>query len=546
MLKSRPWVNALARTQKAPLLFGTLFLCHVLAAEDTGPPWPELIRQAQAALVHEDFAAAADLAGRALSRAEAAPRSSAAAEADLASALNALGVARLSLGEPTEAAPLIARALEIRRRLRPGPNLDLALSISNHASALLLSGQPAQARTAAAEAAAMFESLGATAGMDYGLTLNNLAVATAEQGDYVSAVPIYDHARVVLSALLPPSAPRLVRLLMSQGVAAQRAGELARASTLVEDALARARQASPGDPSTLAGALNALGDLRLHQGRPKEAEPALTEAFRLIASSAPRKALRDGIIEANLARANQRCGHLALADEHFQSALSTLREVQSTSPAEYASEMNNYGLLLVDLKRFPRAAEAFEEAQRIFESSLGPSHPSSVAVLVNLAGVADRRHQPARAAELYQRAIDLDTEHFGRNHFRVGLDLNSLGAFEARRKHLPQASKLLRESYEILRTAYGPDHPDVALVASNLGHTLAQLKQYDEAEALYANAIRIQELRFGPDYERLIPLYEEYAEVLHANQHFAASESAKVQAMRIRVRQALGKTSVAG
>ena len=71
-------------------------------------------------------------------------------------------------------------------------------------------------------------------------------------------------------------------------------------------------------------------------------------------------------------------------------------------------------------------------------------------------------------------------------------------------------------------------------------------KQYDEAEGLFADAIRIQVSRFGPDYAQLVPLYEEYAAILHANQHFAASESAKVQAMRIRVRQALGKASVAG
>ena len=78
------------------------------------------------------------------------------------------------------------------------------MSISNHASALLLTGELAKARALAAESAAMFESLHDTNNVDYGLTLNNLAVATAEQGDYAPALAIYDRARDVLSAVLPP------------------------------------------------------------------------------------------------------------------------------------------------------------------------------------------------------------------------------------------------------------------------------------------------------------------------------------------------------
>lgn len=532
--------------RRGPFLFGTLLLCHVLAAESLAPAWPEFVRQARDALAREDYPAAAEFAQRAVSQAESGQRSGPKADLDFASALSILGAARLSLGDSAEATPLIERALDIRRKLLPAPNYDLATSICNDASVLLLSAEFSRARALAAEAAAMFESLHSTDNIDYGVTLNNLAVAIAELGEYAPAVAMYDRAHAALSTVLPPAAPRIVQLLVNQGIAVQRSGDLVRASGIVEGALDLARQAAPPNPPLLANALNALGDLRLLQGRTKDAEMLLTEALRLASAFDPPMPLRRGLIEANLARANHRNGHIGAAEEHFQSALATLRKVQSNAPTEYASQLNNYGLLLVQLRRFTPAADAFSEAQSIFEAKLGASHPSSVAVTVNLAGVAERRHQAARAAELYQRAVDLDTEHFGRNHYRVGLDLNSLGAFEARHKHLPEAARFLRESYGILRTAYGPDHPEVALIAANLGRTLWMMKLYDEAEGLFAESIRIQELRFGADYAQLIPLYEEYAQLLHANQHFAASESAKLSAMRIRVRQALGKTSAAG
>ena len=102
---------------------------------------------------------------------------------------------------------------------------------------------------------------------------------------------------------------------------------------------------------------------------------------------------------------------------------------------------------------------------------------------------------------------------------------------------------MLRESVSILRSTWGPDHPEVALVAANLGRALWMLKRYDEAEPLLADAIRVLEHAYGSDSTKLLPLYDDYAQLLSSNEHYAASESAKVAAMRIRVRQALGKAS---
>ena len=536
------WTKAYPATRRAAFLFGTFLLSHVLLAEGAAPAWLELLSQAQQAHQSEEYSAAATLAQRALTLAEKVP-SSGSADLNLAAVLNTLGAARLALGQPGEAAPLLVRALDIRRRLLPRPHLDLAVSLSNHASALLLTGEFTPAHVAASDAVAMFESIHATNTVDYGLALNNLAAASVGQGEYASAIPIFDRARGVLATILPPVAPRIVRVLINEGAAVQRSGDLARASQLLEDAVALARQQSRAEPVLLSGAINALGDLRMQQGRATDAEQLFVEALKVAASINPPMPLRSGVIEANLARAYQRRGHPEQAEERFKSALDTLRAVQSIAPTEYAAELNNYGLLMLSQRRFAPAGEAFAEAQRIFESKLGAAHPSSIAVIVNLADVAERRHQWARAAELYQRAVDLDTQHFGRNHFRVALDLNSLGAFEARRKHFPEAMKLLRESLDILRASYGPEHPDVALVAANLGRTLWMTKRYDEAEGLFAEAIRVQESHFGLDYAQLVPLYEEYAQLLHTNQHFAASESVKLRAMRIRVRQALGKTT---
>jgi tetratricopeptide (TPR) repeat protein len=540
------WRTTSPAVRTAAILFGTLTLSHALAAGGGAPAWLGEVRQAELAIQREDYVTSAALAAGVLARAESDARSGPAAELDLASVLNILGTSQAGLGRPAQAAPLLARALDIRRRLLPAPHIDLAVSLNNHAGALLLTGEFDAARAAAAESVAMFENLKETSGAEYGLALNNFATARAELGDYVQAVALYDRAHAVLSAVLPPAAPRIVRLLINEGIAVQRTGDLERAAGLFDSALALVRQSAPADPLLLSGALNALGDLRIQQGRPADAERMLTEAYGVAAALDPPLPLKSGVVEASLARACHRRGRLEQAEEHFQSALAALRTVQSLAPVQYASAMNNYGLLLLDMRRLAPAADAFAESKRIFDSKLGPAHPNSIAVVLNLAALAERRHQAGRAAELYQSAVDLDTAHFGRRHYRVALDLNSLGAFEFRRKHLPQAAKLLRESRDILRSTWGPDHPQVALIEANLGLTLWRSKQYDEAEVIMADSIRIQEGLFGPDNPGLVPLYENYAQLLRDNQHFAASEEAKLRAMRIRVRQALGKTTETG
>jgi hypothetical protein len=534
--------TALPVRRTAAFLFGTFLLSHVLVAADLATPasaWEPVRDQARLAYQHLDFVAARDLASRALALAD----SASAPEIEIAGVLNVLGASLLGLNKPAEAAPLLDRALSIRRRVLPSPSLDLAVSLNNHASALLSTDAIERARAAAAEAVAMFEALGETKRFEYGVALNNLAAARSNLGDYGPSIPIYEHAREIFSAQLPPDSPRLARLLVNEGVAVQRLGDLARAGSLYESAVELARCAPAIDAIALPNALNALGDLRTLQGRLSDAEPLVTEALSLANAAVPPDQHRTGVIEATLARICQRRGNLQAAAEHFESALTALRTAQATAPLAYASELNNYGLLLLSMKRLGPAGDAFEQAQRIFDSKLGATHPNSVAVTVNRGTLAERRHQFSRAAELYRKAIDLDTAHFGRDHFRVALDINSLGVFEHRRRHYPEAEPLLREALSILRSAWGPDHPEVGLLESNLAHTLWMLKRYADAEPVLADAIRVLEHAYGSDSPKLLSLYDDYAQLLSANEHYAESENAKLTATRIRYRQAYGKAS---
>jgi tetratricopeptide (TPR) repeat protein len=275
------------------------------------------------------------------------------------------------------------------------------------------------------------------------------------------------------------------------------------------------------------------------QGRAFEAEPVLRECLSMASFLQSTEPWKLAMVYGDLATLHREAGRFANAEAEFKSALE-LTPV-TTVPVEHATQLNNYGLLLLQMHRDKEARTAFESALRTFNERLGAEHASSVGTTSNLALANEKTHHFEQAAELYQRVIDLDTAHYGKANARVGIDMNSYATFEFNRRHYAEADRLLREAETILREAPGANAADLARVDSNLGRVLWEEKRYGEAEQEYAESIRLGESAWGGDSPKLLAAFESYAVISKQNQHFAESEQAEVRAMRIRVRQALAK-----
>lgn len=73
----------------------------------------------------------------------------------------------------------------------------------------------------------------------------------------------------------------------------------------------------------------------------------------------------------------------------FKNAIDMLRVLGGKKPAFFGIVLNQMGLVCVQQNAIIEAAELFEEARSVLEQDCSPSHPDTLGVCSNLAGVYD-------------------------------------------------------------------------------------------------------------------------------------------------------------
>jgi len=154
-------------------------------------------------------------------------------------------------------------------------------------------------------------------------------------------------------------------------------------------------------------------------------------------------------------------GKYAEAIELNDRALALQRQGKA-SALDRASALDARGTALRSADRMPEALAAFQEALALWESALGPDHPSVAGVLQNL-GNAER----------------------------------ILG-------HLDRGERDLRRALELNEKIYGTDHVNVARVANLLCELLAQAEKVDDAVPLCERALAIKLKASGPDSREIV------------------------------------------
>jgi predicted O-linked N-acetylglucosamine transferase (SPINDLY family) len=164
--------------------------------------------------------------------------------------------------------------------------------------------------------------------------------------------------------------------LFEQGVAAQRAGQMARAENLYRQAL----KADAGH----AAALHMLGFLKAQQGQMDEAITLLGKAVK-----------RSGGDITILAH----YGHAQLAAQQFEAALATYDRILSAQPGHFEA-LYNRGVILSPLQRFEESLVALDQALAL--------QPRVITTLYNRAVVLVALERYAEALECYDRVLAED------------------------------------------------------------------------------------------------------------------------------------------
>jgi len=261
----------------------------------------------------------------------------------------------------------------------------------------------------------------------------------------------------------------------------QKLGNLGKADSLLNAALAERKSLFGPQHPEVAESLVALGLLRADQARLDEAERLVREGLDETTRARPRN-------DAAIARATTALGKVIEARGNYDKAIPLLQDAVN-----------------LEARIAPGSAELAAAVKELADAQFYAGH-------YDLCDALNRR------------ALSLHHQIFGDRHPLVADDLINLGAVEFERAHYPQAERYYRQALEINQAWYGKDHPETASTLSMLGRALVFEKRYDEAVSLVEQALAIQERVYGPMHPKVANVLNELGTVALQRDRFDEAE----------------------
>ena len=344
------------------------------------------------------------------------------------------------------------------------------------------------------------------------------------------------------------------------GVTHWRQGELERAQTELEAALALAEALGADERMLAIRVRKGLGSTLWSRGKPDDA----ATQFELVVDTLERELGPDhpklGSALNNLASAHYSLGRHDLAEREFVRTLQIYEASYGDEHPSVANSLNNLAVVYTRRGKLEQARDTHLRVLGIYERTLGPDHPELANSWSNLGRVLRRLHDFDGAADYYRRAYERRTTALGAEHSDTMTSLGGLALVQLDRfMRDPIRHASLREqglaNFEIViatqRRLLGDDHPTVAEVEQQFGLALVELGRQREGESLLRKALATRERTLPPDHPDIAENLAALAHALslagrkHADEaielldRFAAMEEVAEPSLPIRARARL-------
>jgi eukaryotic-like serine/threonine-protein kinase len=410
-----------------------------------------------------------------------------------ATLLDTIGSVYLSLGEASDAQPLIEQALAIRRSLFGNDSLDVARSL---------------------------------------YSLNRVY---ADRGDLKTAEALARESLDIHRKLTGKDSIETAGSLCRLGVIKHRQGELAAAEKLFTRCLSIRVARLGADDEELTAPLDNLARLAQTRHDYEHAEQLYRRALAI-------DLLRRGTDHPqsirhlhNLATAIQAKGDLATAGPLMRESIDLYRRVLGNEHPETIDALSNLGSLLMDTGEI-------EEAQAVFETTLAanrkirsPQHMYVGHDLVYLARVAFRKREYEIAEQRVLEALNIYKLTLPPTHEYIAVALTLLGRTRIEAGRPRDANAVLGEALDAWRKEYGEQSAEFASTRATLGRGWAlQGRVQDAEQALlesYPILLRSPRRRdrdtASDTHQWIVDLYDSVGRPAVAREYFARIEAAR-------------------
>lgn len=197
-------------------------------------------------------------------------------------------------------------------------------------------------------------------------------------------------------------------------------------------------------------------------------------------------------------------GNPEKAIAHYLAAVQTGRPFYGANHDRIAVYYNNLGNGYRRLGLLDKAADALQSALDIRQKSLGPDHPRTGSILLNLGAVLDDKGDYPAAIDIYKKALPIfsgkDKEREADLHINLGIAHKNLGAYDEAILHYQKSLGLYRALEE-------KPQEKIANALMNLGVARTRQNDFKTAITDLDEALKINLRVWGPGHVRVSDCY---------------------------------------
>ncbi|MEM9463287.1 MAG: serine/threonine-protein kinase [Myxococcota bacterium] len=197
-------------------------------------------------------------------------------------------------------------------------------------------------------------------------------------------------------------------------------------------------------------------------------------------------------------------GEVAQAQARYDEALALVRQIDD--PMNVATVLNNIGAFHAKQHRMLIAQDYLEEAAHLYETVLGPDHPSVLRNRSNLGVIAAFDHRGAQALEILEDVLPRLEAIHGTSSREIATTLEAMAMALTQLGQFERALALRHQVIEMQRVLVGPAERPSLQARLNLGSTYAWARQYSTAHRVLSELQQDIDAQSGVDVSLQVEL----------------------------------------
>ncbi len=285
-----------------------------------------------------------------------------------------------------------------------------------------------------------------------------------------------------------------LRCLSNIGLVYLVQGRMDESKQYIEDALARSEKTQGKSSAAYAANLNSLAKLEQQLGKYNEAEKKFDEALEMCNGIFGEASMQTAIVLNNKAMLYQELGRYDQAVQLMKASISS-SDAAPKKALEGKKSFDNrrFQLNLATLYQLSgdlsKAEATFLEIKKIFENRFQKNNPEYASLLNQMGLLYIQMGKMDQVEELFLKAVDVYKKKFTENNASYAKALNDLGNFYRMQSRFDDAEKALVRARDINLAVLSANHPEYVKSVEDLGILYWKKNDLAKAKPFYEEAM---------------------------------------------------------